>query len=265
MRHVWWLLVLFGFSIVLERFVVAEGEVLLPPKGSSFTYKVVVEGKKAATMTLWEEPGTRLETHTFLGIVKGFRPQIEGLSESLPVRDCIHWMVTRPGQKDYRADFYYALESSSIRLYFEQTSDGGMAFYEDPLPVLVFPFKAGKTFSGNSAFYLRMPDTGMTLMHEYRSKDLKSDTIEGSVRMIETRVANVEAGAFQCMNTLSVFQAKTGRLFSSARTKVEMERFWSEDLRYFVKEHSRIRMDAMIDSEGTIERELIKFSQDGTD
>jgi hypothetical protein len=105
----------------------------------------------------------------------------------------------------------------------------------------------------------------MALMHEYRSKDLKSDTIEGSVRMVETRVANVEAGAFLCMNTLSVFEAKTGRLFSSARTKVEMERFWSEDLRYFVKEHSRIRMDTMIDSEGTIDRELIKFSQDGRD
>lgn len=265
MSRVWSLVFLIVFLIALERCVIAEGGVLLPPKGSLFTYNVLVEGKKAATITLWEEPGKRFETHTFLGIVKGWKPQIDGLSLDIPPVDCIHWRVTRPAQKDYRADFYYALGESSIRLYFEQTSEGGMAFYPDPLPVLEFPFKAEKAFFGKSAFYLRMPDTGIALMHEYRSKDLESDTIEASVKMLEPGVVHVGAGAFQCMKTMSVFRAKTGRFLSSARTKVEMERFWSRDLRYFVKERARIRMDAMIDSEGTIERELVRFSQDGMD
>lgn len=258
-----WLFLFVLLNLGFTGPALAEGEVMVPPKGSAFTYRVVVKGQKAATATLWEEPGVRLETHTYLGVIKGFVPKEKGLPSHLPPRDCLHFRVTRPGQKNYAADFYYEVGDSRIRLYFEKTSEGGLALYKDPLPVMGFPFKVGEVLSGKSVVYLRIPDTGISLMRSYRSKDFENDTIEATITVEGRETARVRAGEFEGMKTLGVFESHTGGFLSSAKTQIRMERLWSKELRYFVKERASIQMDALIDSRGTIERELVGFSLGG--
>lgn len=260
-RFCFFLLVFLGLGVY--GVALSQDGVMVPPKGSTFTYRVMAKGQKAATVTLWQEPGDRLETHTYLGVIKGFVPKIEGLQTPLPPRNCLHFQVTRPSQKGYTADFYYELKGSSIRLYLEKTSVGGLALYKDPLPVMEFPFEAGKVLVGKSMFYLKIPDTGIMLMRRYRSKDFKSDTLEAKITVQGRETIRVQAGEFQGMKTLGVFQSQTGGFLSSAKTKVEMERFWSKELRYFVQEKAQVRMDAAIDAQGTVERELIGFSLAG--
>jgi len=251
--------VTYGMASKLSK--VNLGHIKLPGVGSSFTYLTEALGDKAATILLWQEPGKRYEVHTYKGIVTGVKGKVKGhtINNSQPY-NCLKWVVSRPDNKAFLADFYYAFKENGIHIYLEELSTGGSAYYVKPLKVLSFPLIPGAFFCEKTSVYLNIPDTGITLSRSYESRNANTDTIKAEIKISNAQNVTVPAGTFRCYKSTATFVIHTGRLLTSAKTTINMERWWSSKLKYFVKERNTIFMDALIDSKGTIEKELFSYN-----
>lgn len=237
-----------------------SGNILAPPEGSTFTFQVSVTGDKPATMSLWQEPGERQEVHTFKGLVKGIKGRVgpKTLEDSKPY-DCLNWEITRPKDPAFKCEYLYAIVDSTLCCYLERQTSGEEKYYVKPLPLVKFPLNPGESCSNTTTFYLKLPDTGITLAKSYESKGTQKDTIEAEVTIGPKETIQTQAGRFPVTKVTVIFRSHTGRFLTSANTTITMERWWSEKLDYFIKEHDEITMDALIDHKGTIDKELIDF------
>lgn len=232
----------------------------LPPVNSEFTFNVKSSGDKAATISLWEEPGEREEIHQFMGIREGVKGKTkEGVVEDSEPRKCAWWRTTVPSNPNFYADFNYALKDNVLYYYREEQSTGEAKYYLDCLKALSFPITAADSWTDETTFYTYLPDTGVFLARTYESKDLTSDFITVKVTVDKKGSVLTPAGAFECYKFTTVFTSKTGKGLTKATSTITMERWWSPELNYFVKEHDSIYTDALMDYSGTIEKELTNY------
>jgi hypothetical protein len=236
------------------------GAIQAPPKGSSFTFEVKATGDKAATMSLWQAPGEGLEVHTLKGLVRNVKGRVgsQTLEQATPY-NCLAWEITRPNDPKFRGEYLYAIVDNALCCYLERQSSGEEKYYVKPLVLFRFPLRPENSFKNNTTFYLHLPDTGITLAKSYTSKGATTDTIEAEVTVGQKEQVTTKAGTFPTTKVTITFRSHTGRFLTSANTTITMERWWSEKLGYFIKEHDDILMDALIDSKGTIDKELVSF------
>ncbi|HIH98637.1 MAG TPA: hypothetical protein HA346_06555 [Thermoplasmata archaeon] len=247
-----------------KEIVIKEQLSYFPPVNSKFTFRATSSGDKAATISLWEKPGERNEIHQYRGVrdeVKGKTREGE-ISDSLP-RACALWRTTTPSDPDFHANFCYALGDSAMFYYLEEQSSGELKYYTDCLKALSFPLAIGDIWTEETFFYTYVPETGVPLAPKYKSRDLTSDSITVEVSVDGKETVSTPAGSFECYKVTTVFTSNTGRFITKATTTTTMERWWSPELNYFVKEHDTIFMGAMMDSEGVIDKVLIDYHLSG--
>jgi hypothetical protein len=244
-----------------EEIIIKPGEVeYLPSVNSKFTFHVKSSGDKAATVSLWEELGERDENHQYMGVreqVKGKTK--EGVIEDSEPRICAWWRTTVPSNPNFYADFNYALEDNVLYYNREEQSTGEVKYYINCLKALSFPITTGDGWTDETIFYTYLPDTGVFLARTYESKDLTSDSITAKVTVDKKESVVTPAGAFECYKVTTVFTSKTGKGLTKATSTITMERWWSPELNYFVKECDSIYTDALMDYSGTIDKELINY------
>lgn len=253
----------FGFVALVKGNEVVNstlGSIKAPPIESSFTFKVSVEGDKPATLSLWQTPGEHVEMHTFKGIVTGVKGKVkdEVIEASKPY-NCLKWVITHPNDPLFRCDYYYAIKDGGLCCYLEEQTSGERKYYVTPLKLFPFPLKPGDASSSYTNFYLKLPDTGVLLAKSYESRSLTSDTIKAQVQIGDEKDIHVPIGTFKCYRVLISFTSHTGRFLTSAHTKITMERWFSPTLNYFIKEDDSIFLDALINSKGSIKKELVSF------
>jgi hypothetical protein len=236
------------------------GAIQAPPKGSSFTFEVKATGYKAATMSLWQAPGEGLEVHTLKGLIRNVKGRSGSQTlEQAPPYNCLDWEITKPNDPKFRGEYLYAIVDNALCCYLERQSSGEEKYYVKPLVLFRFPLRPENSFKNNTTFYLHLPDTGITLAKSYTSKGATTDTIEAEVLVGQQERIATKAGTFPATKVTVKFRSHTGRFLTSANTTITMERWWSEKLGYFIREHDDILMDALIDSKGTIDKELVSF------
>jgi hypothetical protein len=177
-----------------DNLVAGVDEVVIsPPAGSTFTFHVKASGDKAATVSLWQEPGEHDEVHMYVGVIKNVMGKtkdktVEG-SESY---DCIKWEITHPDKPDFYANFCYAIENNVLYYYLEEQSSGELKYYVNPLKMISSPLKVGDKYSGNTSFYTNVPDTGVFLAKRYESPDVKRDSIKVDVSIDKKETSLLE-------------------------------------------------------------------------
>jgi hypothetical protein len=241
----------------------AGEETMLPPVGSTFTFNVKTTGDKGATASLWQDPGEgeHLETHQYMGEVEGIKGKTRsGVIEDSKSHDCVWWKVTRPDKAGFYANFYYATEDNVLYYCLEEQSSGELKYYPNPLTMLSFPLAVGDKHQSNTTFYTNVPDTGISLARSYESPSTTKDTIKVTVTVDGRERVSVANETFDCYKITTVFESHTGSFITAATTTVTMERWWSTELGYFVKEYDTVFMDALMDSKGTVEKELVSYS-----
>ena len=211
----------------------ADEGVISPPAGSTFTFHVKNSGDKAATVSLWQEPGEHDEVHTYVGVVKNVMGKTKDKTiEGSEPYDCIKWAITRPDKPDFYANFCYAIENNVLYYYLEEQSSGELKYYVNPLKMISSPLKVGDKYSGNTSFYTNVPDTGVFLAKRYESPDVKRDSIKVDVSIDKKENISVGAETFECYKITTVFESHTGSFITAATGTITMERWWSPELGY---------------------------------
>ena len=129
--------------------------------------------------------------------------------------------------------------------------------------MLSFPLKEGDEYFDETNFYINVPKTGVFLAKKYTSKGTEADSITVNVKIGEKEMVSVKAGAFECYKITTILESHTGSFITAATTTITMERWWSPELGYFVKELSTVYMDALTNYKGTIEKELLEYNLAG--
>jgi len=255
---------LIGVTIGMSNFASAQKSQKLdymPSVNSTFTFHVTSVGDKTATLSLWKLPGESIEIHQYKGVVENVKGATkEKVIESAEPMTCALWRVTDPSDPNFYGDYYYAIKGNTLSYFLEKQSTGEINWYQTPLKAVSFPLKVGDSWQGKCDFYTNMPNTGDFLAPTYESKDLTSDSMEirGTVEKEEN--VTTDAGTFECYKVTTIFTTRTGSGLTKTTTNMTIERWWSPDLNYFVKEHNAIEMKTVIGSRsGTIDKELTGY------
>ena len=238
----------------------------LAPKGSTFTFQVKAEGDNGGRTPLLEpmDVNSYEEVHISKGIESIYPRGKKGEQlTNYGKHDVIHIQIARPKVNDIISDWYYAIVDNSLSLYYQENSQGDKQafFYPEQFITVQFPLKVGYIFKSEkkTPFYLNLVKTGISFAPSYESRNYEHDkgTIETKVEAKKT--VQTPAGTFECYPVTFALKTNTGRFITAANTEITTTRCWSPNINYYVTEDTHVFMDATVNSEATIHKELTSY------
>ncbi|MDY6820400.1 MAG: hypothetical protein SVN78_02125, partial [Deferribacterota bacterium] len=115
------------------------------------------------------------------------------------------------------------------------------------------------TSEEETPFYLNLTETGISLAPHYESSNYEHDVGTAEARTEAMQTVQTPAGTFECYPATYVLNTSTGSFITAADTEVTVTRCWAPDLGYYVTEDTHVFMNAMVDSEATIHKELTSY------
>jgi len=252
-------LIFFSFSGVMDA-IGAEEKIPLPSAGDRFVYQVSVTGDREATK---EEPNEHEETYKFMGIKKGVRGQTkEGvIGESVPY-DTAWWKITRSDNSDY-VDLYQAIVGNALCWYLEANFNTDITEYVTPMRFVEFPLKDGDVYSGESATYLWVHETGSQIVSAYETKGSYPQYRDNTAINVTVSKEDitVPTGTFECYKIHTIFTVKSGSGVTKSTTVNDHINWYSPELKTWIKEESKMNVSAAFwqSFSGTRIRELTNY------
>ena len=254
------------FTFLANAILFADARDYLAPEGSTFTFQVTAEGDNGGRTPILEPMNvdSYTETHTAKGIVSIY-PKGENGKELTEYGqyEASHIQIVRPDVYDVITDWYYGIIDNSLTLYYQENSQGDRQafFYPEEFIIVHFPLEPGYSFtsSDETPFYLNLTNTGISIAPHYESSNYESDEGALETTIDGLRTVQTPAGTFECYPVTFVLTTDTGSFITAADTEITTTRCWSPDLGYFVTEDTHVFMNAMVDSEATIHKELSSY------